>query len=295
VFGQEKKCGARFSVEFKTPYLRFPVEIEKAQIGFEEEKYRFRPEAFRLFDWQSWVHIEGEIDWQGEREMNLKGKRQVFITGFSYRVHDVPSAIGNLGIRLAEGVEGYTRVLCLRDIRRMKFDPVYWMLEPTDSSYNVVAIKDPDLMVLIVSLSEIGSGNRRVYDKSIRRLVEWVATELGNLNPEKTLLKFLRIVRDWGPLAMEPLYHGLKEAFEKLQIANQERIIFDFYADNWGLRDNRQGRLLAVKILEALATENARFILDEILALVRNQGIQPKERELIHGAICTVAQKLSEK
>jgi hypothetical protein len=295
VLGQEKKCGVRFSVEFKTPYLRFPVEIEKAQIGFENEKCRFRPEAFRLFDWQSWVHIEGDIDWQGEREVNLKGEKKVFITGFSYRVHAIPSAIGNLGIRLAEGVEGYARVLWLHDLRRMKFDPVYWMLEPTGSSYNVVAIKDHNLMVLIVSLSEIGSGNRRVHDKSVLRLVKWVATEMSNLNPEKSLLKFLRVVRDWGPLAMEPLFHGLKGVLERLQIANQERIIFDFYADNWGLRDNRQGRLLAVKMLEALATEKARFALDEILALVRNQRIQPKERELIHRAIRTVAQKLSEK
>ena len=295
VVKQENNCGAGLSVEFRTPYLHLPVEIEKAQIGFESEKYRFRPGAFRFFDWQSWVHIEGEIDWRGEREVNLKGRRVVFITGFSYRVHTVPSAIENLGIRLAEGVEGHTRVLWLRDIRRMKFDPVYWMLEPTDSSYNVVAIRDHELMVLIVSLSEIGSGNRRLYGKAVRRLVEWVATELGNQNSERTLLNFLIIVRDWGPLAMEPLYHGLKEALERLQIANQERIIFDFYADNWGLRDNRQGRLLAVKILEALATQKARFALHEILTLVRNQGIQPKERELIRKAIRTVSRILSEK
>ncbi|MEN8130385.1 MAG: hypothetical protein ABFS45_09380 [Pseudomonadota bacterium] len=284
-----------FSVEFRTPYLHLPVEIEKAQIGVENKKCKFQPGAFRFFDWQSWVHIEGSIDWQGEREENLKGKSVVFITGFSYRVHEVPSAIENLGIRLAEGVEGYTRVLWHGDIRRMRFDPVFWMMEPTEHSCNVVAIRDHELMVMIVSLSEIGSGNRRLYDKAVRRLVDWVATELGNLPPEKTLLKFLRVVRDWGPLAMNPLYHGLKEVLERLQIPHQERIMFDFYADNWGLRNNHQGRRLAVKTLEALATKKAQYALHEILALVKNQGIQPQEQRLIREAIRTVAKKLSEK
>jgi hypothetical protein len=295
VIGQEKNHGTGFNVEFRTPYLHLPVEIEKAQIGFENETYRFRPEAFRLFDWQSWVHIEGEIDWLGQRTVNLKGKSVDLITGFRYRVHDVPSAIENLGIRLAEGVEGYIRVLWRCDIRRMRFDPVYWLLEPKDSSYKVVAIRDHELMVLVVSLSEIGSGNMQIYDRAIRRLEGWATTEMGKLKPEKALLKFLRVIRDWGPLAMEPLFLGLREVLERLQIANQERIIFDFYADNWGLRDNPRGRVLAVKILEALATKKARFALEEILALVRNQEIPPKERELIHKAIRIVALKLSEK
>ncbi|MCP4408178.1 MAG: hypothetical protein GY807_10540 [Gammaproteobacteria bacterium] len=284
-----------FNVKFRTPYLHLPVKVEKTQIGIENEKNTFQPGAFRFFDWQSWAHIAGKIDWQGEHEANLKGKRLIFISGFSYRVHAVPSDIENLGIRLAEGVEGYTRVLWSRDIRRMRFDPIYWMLEPTNSSCKVVAIKDHKLMVMIVSLSEIGSGNMRLYDRAVRRLVEWVGTELVNLNPEKTLLKFLSIVRDWGPLNMNPLFHGLKEVLERLQIEDQERIIFDFYADNWGLRNNRQGRLLAVKTLEALATAKARRALHEILVLVKNQEVEPQERLLIRYAIRGITENLSKK
>jgi hypothetical protein len=49
----------------------------------------------------------------------------------------------------------------------------------------VVAIYDNDLMVLIVSLSSIGSGNKLVYSKSIRQLEDWIAFKLGRKHPEK--------------------------------------------------------------------------------------------------------------
>ena len=173
----------------------------------------------------------------------------------------------------------------------MKFEPVYWMLEPTDTKHKVVAIYDNELMALIVSLSSIGSGNKLVYDQAIGQLEEWIAFKLGRRHPEKTALAFLRYVRDWGPLRLAPLFHGLKEVLERLQIPDLEKIYFEYYADNCGVGDNRFGRLLAVNMLKVMGTRKARVALIEIYKLSRNQDIQPEELKLIKKAIRAVAHK----
>ena len=76
---------------------------------------------------------------------------------------------------------------------------------------------------------------------------------------------------------MEPLFNGLKEVLDRLQVADVERICFDFYADNCGVGDNRHGRLLAVNMLKALETEKARVALTGIYNFSKNQDIQPEE------------------
>jgi hypothetical protein len=90
------------------------------------------------------------------------------------------------------------------------------------------------------------------------------------------------------------MFSGLKEVIERLQIPDQERIHFEFYADNCGVGDNRYGRLLAVNMLEAVGTEKARVALNAIYEYTKNQNIQPKELELIERAISAVAHKLQE-
>ena len=208
-----------------------------------------------------------------------------------YKISDISVPAGNYGIRLAEGVDGTVRVLLGGKIERMKFEPVYWMLEPTDTKHNVVAIYDNGLMALIVSLSSIGSGNRLVYNQAIGQLEEWIAFKLGRRNPEETTLAFLRYVRDWGPLRMEPLFYGLKEVLERMQVPGQENIYFEYYADNCGVGENRFGRLLAMSMLEAMGTRKARVALIEIYKLSKNQDIQPEELKLIKKAIRAVAHK----
>jgi len=84
---------------------------------------------------------------------------------------------------------------------------------------------------------------------------------------------------------MEPLFYGLKEVLDRLQIPDQERIYFEFYADNCGVGDNRFGRLLAVNMLEALGTEKARATLTGIYDFTKNQDVQPEELELIQRVI----------
>ncbi|MEW8505752.1 MAG: hypothetical protein AB2598_03545 [Candidatus Thiodiazotropha sp.] len=284
---EETNSAVGFRVEFKTPYLHLPVEIDKTQIGDDDNQLEFRPAAFRFFDWQSWAHIAGEICWLRERQVEVSGERQGFVSGFEYRVATVPTASDNLGIRLAEGIDGTARVLVNRDIRQMKFEPVYWMLERGDDGYHIVAINSNDLMVLIVSLSEIGSGNEQVYDKMIGRLTDWVRHRFKGKSQERTMLAFLVYVRDWGPLSMEPLYRGVKEVLTQLDITDAERILFDFYADNWGLRDNRHGRLLVVKTLEALGTQEARSALEAISIHTQSHNIPPDESRLIQNAIHT--------
>jgi len=294
ILNREENSAIGLRIKFITPYLNLPVAVERVQIGYEDKDRRFTPTAFRFFDWHSWAHIEGKIDWEGARTVNVKGTKTEVITGFVYKISDISDPAENYGLRLAEGVEGSTRILSGGVIERMKFEPAYWMLEPTETKYHVVAIYDNDLMALIVSLSSIGSGNKLVYSKSIGQLEEWIAIKLGRKNPEKTALEFLRYVRDWGPLRMEPLFYGLKEVLDKLQIPDQEKIYFEFYADNCGVGDNRFGRLLAVNMLEALGTEKARAALTGIYDFTKNQDIQPEELELIQRAISDVAQKLQD-
>lgn len=291
IFGPDENVAIGLRINFITPYLNLPVMVEQAQIGTENEEHRFTPAAFRFFDWHSWAHIEGRVDWEGARTVDVKGTKTRSITGFVYTISDISVPVEHYGLRMAEGVDGTVRVLSGGKIESMIFEPVYWMLEPTGKKHNVVAIYDNDLMALIVSLSSIGSGNRLVYKQSIEQLEEWIAFKLGRRHPEKTTLAFFRYVRDWGPLRMEPLFHGLKEVLERLQIPDLEKICFEYYADNCGVGDNRFGRLLAVKMLGAIATRKARVALLEIYKFSRNQDIQPEELKLIKKTIRAIAHK----
>lgn len=180
----------------------------------------------------------------------------------------------------------------IRLIVRVKFAPLYWMIEPKNSSHNVVAIKDTELAMLIVSLSEIGSGNRQVYSKAVERLEEWVTLKSQRKGTEQALLVFLMSIRDWGPLGMEPLYGGLKEVMERLPLPDKERVLFDFYADNWGVRNNWNGRLLTVKTLQALSTEKALFTLTAISKYMKNQAVSPEELVVIQAAVDAIGKKL---
>lgn len=282
---EETAVALGFRVEFRSPYFRLPVEIDTAQIGSEEKQIGFTPAAFRLFDWQSWAHITGSINWLRERSISIGGQEHDFISGFEYRVSALPAASDSLGIRLAEGIEGTARVLVGRELKQMKFEPVYWMLERRDDDYRIVAINSNELMVLIVSLSEIGSGNEQINDKILERLTDWVKLKSKGKSQERTMLGFLVYVRDWGPLGMDPLYRGLKGVIAKLGITDAERILFEFYEDNWGLRDNRHGRLLAVRTLEALGTKKAHRALETISAHVKNQKISSEELKMIRSAV----------
>ena len=294
ILSREENISIGLRVKFITPYLNLPVAVEQTQIGYKDKDLGFTPAAFRFFDWHSWTHIEGKINWEGARPVNVKGTRAEVITGFVYKISDMSVPAENYGLRLAEGVDGAARILWGGEIKRMKFEPVYWMLEPRDTKYHVVAIYDNDLMVLIVSLSSIGSGNKLVYSKSIRQLEDWIAFKLGRKHPEKIALNFLRYVRDWGPLRMDPLFYGLREVLERLHVPDQERMHFEFYADNSGVVDNRYGRLLAVNMLKALGTEKARVALNTIHDYTKNQNIQPEELELIQRAISAVDKNLQE-
>jgi len=286
--------GPWFRLDFETPYLRLPVEVERIQIGIEGAHSRFSPEAFRFFDWQSWAHIDGKIAWHGGREATLNGRTVPLVKGFSYRSAKLPEDIGNLGLRIAEGVEGTLRVLRGDAVVSVGFEPGYWLLEPGGESYRVVAIRDPNLMVLIVSLSEIGTGNREIYDRAVEHLSQWVGFRWGREDPEIAMFLLLQKVRDWGPLGMAPLYRGLVETLSRMGVEDQERILFEFYADHWGIRDNRKGRLLAVRTLEALGTESALSALREILSYVRYRALDPDELARIQGAAAVIDEQRGE-
>lgn len=273
-----------FRLDFETPYLHLPVEVERTQIGSEEKDSEFRPGALRFFDWQSWAHIDGEVEWHGAREATLNNRKAAVITGFSYRPGKLAESVGNLGLRIAEGVEGTLRVIWGKAIVPVGFEPGYWLLEPGKDGYRIIPIRDHELMVLIVSLSEIGSGNRKIYDRAVEHLWQWVSHRWGQENPEHAMLMLLWHVRKWGPLGMEPLYRGLVEIMERLGVEDRERILFEYYADHSGVRDNRKGRLLAIRTLEALGTDSARSALREILNYTRNRGLPPHELALIRAA-----------
>ena len=283
--------GIRFRSDFRTPYLRLPVAVEKSQIGRGTGNGLLQTASFRFFDWQSWGHIDGEIEWHGEMVATIRGKHEAFISGFSYAVREIPSEADNLGIRLAEGVEGRVRVLVGGELASFRFEPGYWMLESNQSGYKIVAIHDAELMILIVSLSEIGSGKQRLYLSAMHHLQQWILFKLAGKSKEQMLLGLLKYVRDWGPLAMEPLFRGLAEMLQRLGLEHQEHVIFEFYADNWGVYNNWHGRLLALKILEVLATDKAQSALHAIFDYVKNRSTEPEEFDLI----CRIIDKLSAK
>jgi hypothetical protein len=274
-----------FRLEFQSPYLHQPLEVERSQIGQASEGgARFTPAAFRFFDWGSWAHIDGEIEWRGGRQLVLNGKAVPLISGFTYRPAALPAGVGNVGLRVAEGVEGTLRVLREDAILPLPFEPGYWMLERSAQGWRVVPIRDADLMVLIVSLSEMGSGKGPAYASGVEHLWQWVTFHCGPDHPEHAMLKLMKYVRDWGPLGMMPLYRGLVEVLERLGVADKESILFELYADHWGVRDNPKGRLLAVRTLQALGTDAAGSALREILAYVRHRGLEPAELALITAA-----------
>lgn len=284
LLGESPGALPAFRLDFETPYLRLPVEVDRNQIGSEDSPSGFEPEAFRFFDWHSWAHVGGEIQWHGERAVTLTDSRVTLITGFSYRPAALPEGVGNLGLRIAEGVEGTLRVLCGEAVESVAFEPGYWLLEPSKGGYRVVPIRDHELMVLIVSLSEVGSGKPEIRSRAIEHLWQWVSFRWGRENPEIAMFLLLQHVRNWGPLDMEPLYGGLVEILDRLEVEDRERVLFEFYADHWGVRDNRNGRLLAVRTLEALGTDTSRSALYEILNYVRNRGLDTGELALIRSA-----------
>ena len=277
--------GIRFRIDFLTPYFKLPVAVEKTQIGRETDDCLLQTASFRFFNWQTWAHIDGSIQWHGERVSTVRGNRKELITGFSYSVESIPTGIENLGVRLVEGVPGTVRVLAGEELVQYRFEPGYWMLEPGQSGYKIVPIADAELMVLIVSLSEIGSGNQRLYDSAMQHLRQWVLFKIKEKDREQTLLRLLKYVRDWGPLAMDPLFRGLTDMLQQLGLGNQEHVIYEFYADNWGVHDNWNGRLLAIKILDALATRRAHTALNSIFDFVKNRNIEAEELELIQRVI----------
>jgi len=290
IMSNEGKDNFRFRVQFKTPYFNLPLEIAKTQVEHKSGMNTFQPSAFLFFDWQSWQHINGKIEWLGERSKRLDGEKTDIITGFVYEAYKIGESTENLGLRLAEGVEGTVKVLGKRSFKRMIFKPVFWMFEPENDSYNLIKIDDINLMSLIVSLSEMGSGNPRLYDNAVKRIQEWIGFNINRRNPESVMLVFLRYVTKWGPLGMSPLFHGLCEIFKELKVSNQEKLLYDFYADNWGVRNNPHGRLLVVKSLEAMGTKKAGVALESIFKYIQNQNIQADELNMVQQAIVSVSQ-----
>jgi len=285
LLGEGPDMAPVFRLEFQSPYLHQPLEVERSQIGqVQDRDTAFVPASFRCFDWESWVHIDGEIEWRGAREAVAGGRTVPLVTGFTYRPAGLPRGTGNLGLRVAEGVEGTLRVLGSDKILSLPFEPGYWMLERSMQGWRVVPIRDTDLMVLIVSLSEVGGGKEPAYTAGVENLWQWVSFHCDCRHPEHAMLKLMRYVRDWGPLAMTSLYRGLVEILRRLDVPDVESVLFELFADHCGVRDNRRGRLLAVRTLEALGTEVAGSALREILAYVRHRGLDPQELALIAAA-----------
>ena len=277
-----------FTVDFRSPYFHLPVPVEKTQIGEVDPDHKLQPTSFRFFDWQTWVHIDGTVAWRGERRAQIEGREVDFITGFSYRTAELTAVVGNLGLRLAEGVEGTVRVSCGVKVARVQFEPVFWLLEATGPTFRPVAIQSNKLMGLIVPLFDLGRGDPRVFDGAVDRLQRWAELNLDDRKPFQPVFPFLRYIRRWGPLGLEPMFRGVGLVLERLQVREPERHLFDFFADNWGVRGNRNGRLLAVSLLEALATERASAALRAIFDLVRRQGIAADELDLIRRAAAKV-------
>jgi hypothetical protein len=270
-----------FKVEFRSPYFRVPVSVDKSQIGQAKMEQWLEPGAFRLFDWQTWAHIDGSVEWHGERCMFSKGQQLDLITGFGYRVPELPEGIGNLGLRLAEGVEGNLRIGCGSALAQVSFEPGFWLLDATLRGFRPIPIKSYKLMGLIVALFDIASGNRRIAGRAVSRLRQWVECNIGAEKPFTGTRKFLGYVRDWGPLGRGPLCQGIIDVIEQLQVADIERELFDFVADNWGIWSNRNGRVLAVRLLGTLNTRPAKAALEAIYEFVRHGDVSDEELHLI--------------
>ncbi|MCP3870397.1 MAG: hypothetical protein GY703_20360 [Gammaproteobacteria bacterium] len=272
------------SVEFETPYLRRPVAIDESQIGTGDDGGVLQPGAFRFFDWHSWSHIPGRITWHNERRVTLHGNPIISAEGFSYRVNRLPPGVENIGLRIAEGIPGSIRFTRGDDLVTMGFEPGYWMLEPNEEGYRIVPIHDNDLLLLIVSLSELGSNDATTHGNAQCRLKEWLSSHQVHRSPERRMLDLLRYVRDWGPLGMPLMYQGIINVLENLSVTDRERVLFEFYADHWGIRSNRNGRLLAVRLLDQMGTKSASAALRELLRYARHRVTDPEELNIIQRA-----------
>jgi hypothetical protein len=282
---QAQPDGGAFRIDFRSPYFGLPVSLDEAQIGTVDTGGRLRPASFRFFDWRTWAHIDGTVEWRGERSVQVKGKGVDFITGFLYRAPRLPSVTSNLGVRLAEGVEATVRIACGEKVARVPFEPVFWLLEASPNGFRPVPIQSNKLMGLIVALFDLGSDDQGVFVNAVNRLQQWAEINLDNRKPFGRVSLLLRYIRDWGPLGREPLFLGVGLVLQRLQVQEPERHLFDFFADNWGVRDNPGGRLLAVRLLEVLANERAQGALRAILELVRNRDIAPGELDRIRQAL----------
>jgi hypothetical protein len=283
--------GAEIRIDFRSPYFGLPVSVDAAQIGAIDPRQRLQPAAFRFFDWQTWSHIDGTVDWRGERSVQVKGDDVDFITGFEYRIPKLRRLAGNLGLRLAEGIEATVRIACGMKVARVPFEPAYWLLEATADGFRPVPIQSNKLMGLIVALFDLGSDEPAVSANAVDRLQQWAELNLDSKKPFRRVSLLLRYIRDWGPLGRKPMFAGVVLVLQRLQVQEPARHLFDFFADNWGVRNNPSGRLLAVRLLEALADERSQRALLAILELVNNQDIAPRELDRLHAAIdnCTAA------
>ena len=280
------RAGARLgvSVDFRSPYLWRPVRVARSQVG-DQEADRFVPAAFRLFDWHTWIHIDGRVTWRGSLRAGGESGDEESILGFDYEVRLPSPPPSTLGLRLAEGVEGHVRLFDGITLRTTAFQPQYWVMEPLADSGRVTAIRDTELAMLIVSLSELGSDNPGTHAKAVDRLEHWARFKLQKRGGERVLLELLAGTRDWGPGGMKPMFQGIAEVLERLEIHDQERVLFDFYADNWGVRNNPAGRALVVKILGSLGTGAALATLRSIAGYVENRAMPPEELALIAGTL----------
>lgn len=285
VLEPEDGTAAGFRIDFRSPYFHLPVSIDRSQIGKIGTGRTLEPGAFRVFDWQTWAHIDGMVEWHGEQQGRGNGERFELIEGFSYRIPRLPEGVGNLGLRLAEGVEGEVRIACEGTIARVSFEPVFWLLETSAQGFRPAPIKTHKLMGLIVSLFDLGSENPTVAESAVERLCLWTKQNLGAETPFTSSRQLLQYIRDWGPIGLAPLYKGLRSVFEQLQVYNLELELFDFVADNWGIRSNPRGRILAVELLATLGSESARAALQAIYDLVKSGDIAEDELELIRSAV----------
>lgn len=279
------------SVVFQSPYLHLPVEVSKSQIG-ESVGTEFKPAAFRLFDWHTWAHIDGRMEWRGERLAEASPEGTPVVRGFRYQASLGRFASDSLGLRIAEGVDGVVRILVGNGITPVRFQPQYWILDPRSGTRRVTPIRDTELAMLLVSLSELCGGSASAHEKAVDRLAQWAAHKKQKKSGEQILVELLMRIRDWGPTGEGPMCAGIKELLQRLDIAGQERILFEFYAENWGVRNNPNGRKIAINLLRALATKKALFTLEAILEFVRNQAIPQEEVNSIEHAIDQVAESL---
>ena len=281
------------SVEFQSPYLRLPLEVRESQIGKSGDE-AFTPAAFRLFDWHTWAHIDGRMAWQEERVSETVAGDETVIRGFRYHVDMNRLAAATLGLRVAEGVEGTIGILVGDGMESVRFQPQYWILDLRSSTRRVTPIRDTELAMLLVSLAELSSDRPATHEKAVDRLEQWATHKKQKRSGEQLLVELLIRIRDWGPAGAESMFAGVTELLRRLDIAGQERILFEFYAENWGVRNNPAGRRIAVNLLQALATKKARFTLEAILEFVRNQAVGEDEVAGIRRAIDHVEAALAE-